>query len=332
MRTKNLFYLLLALPLVFVACRKSSDDVVKTPASNYDVTLEAEYLLAEYCGDEFTPGVDNYSIIIAENKFQLDMGGGSLSEGSYYLLDIYAPITDDGKIPAGTYILDMSDSYAEWTIDGANSSFIEVDADGNFITDEEGITFSEATLVIKESYAELTAVVDGRTHFVTFSGRFANVDSTNDGDVIRETTLIDDVEVESDTAMFLAVVDGDVAIIVATENLEAGGAAFMLELALADGSTAISGDYSVAAGTLSTGEYDGDDIWGSWYFNVVDDDFGSAYAAIKGGSVTFVQEGDSCHMTLDCTDAEGYTIKATMSGMFISDSGAAEAMLAKFGL
>ena len=237
------------------------------------------------------------------------------------------------KIPAGTYNLDMSEGFAEWTIDGTNSSYIEVDSNGNFIPDEEGIAISEVTLVIKDNYAELTAVIEGKTHFVTFSGKFARVDSTNEGgNVIRETTLIDDVEVESDTAMFIAVIEDDVAHIIATENVDDNGAAFKLQVTLADGSDSISGNYSVADGTLSTGSYNSEGILGSWYFNIVDGDLGYAYAAIQDGSVAFVQEGESCHMTLNCNDAEGYTIKATMSGMLYTESSAAQAMLTKFCL
>ena len=37
-------------------------------------------------------------------------------------------------------------------------------------------------------------------------------------------------------------------------------------------------------------------------------------------------------MTLNCNDAEGYTIKATMSGMLFTESSAAQAMLTKFCL
>jgi hypothetical protein len=47
----------------------------------------------------------------------------------------------------------MSESCAEWTIDGTMGGLIKVDANGNFITDEEGISFSDATLVIKDNYA-----------------------------------------------------------------------------------------------------------------------------------------------------------------------------------
>lgn len=328
MRTKNLFYLLFALPLILVACNKKSDDESKTPTPNYDVTLKAKYLLMEYWGDEFTPGADNYSMIIAENKFQVDLDGATLTEGSYYCLDIYAPVTEDGKIPEGTYKFDMSDSCAEWTIDGNMSSLIIADENGNFITDEEGISFSDATLVIKDNYAELTAVIDGKTHFVTYSGKFAMIDSTNIGDIIRETTLIDDVEVESEEAMFIALIYDDKAQIIATENYDANGAAFILEATLAEGSDSISGTYSVADGTLSSGglDYYGE-FGGSWYFNIVDGELSNEYAAIHSGSVIFVQEGESCHMTLDCCDAEGYTIKATLSGIFITDSFANEAML-----
>lgn len=317
MRTKNLFYLLLALPLVLGACNKKSGDDGKVPTSSYDVTLEAQYLLMAYFGDKFSPGVDNYSIIIAENKFLMELAGGSLTEGSYYCLDLYAPITEEGNLPVGTYTLDMGTSCAEWTIDDTTSRLIEVGADGGFIPDDEGIAFSDATLVIKEGYAELTAVIDGKSHFVTFSGKFARIDSTsNEGYILHETTLVKDVEVESEEAMFIVEVDNGVAKVFAMEGYDANGAMFMLEVVLAEGSDSISGTYSVADGTLNVGTYNSEELLGSWYFDVVDGEWGSEYAAIQGGSVTFVQEGEECHMTLDCVDAEGYAIKATMSGMF----------------
>lgn len=318
MRTRNLFYLLLALPLILTACDKTSNEENAPDAPSYDVTMEAKYLLAEYWGDEFTPGVDSYSIIIADNKFMMDLGGSSLPEGSYYCLDIYAPISEDGTIPVGEYRFDTTESCAEWTIDGCCSALFVVDANGNFIPDDEGASFSDATLVIGDNYAELKAVTDdGKTHFVTFSGKFAKVDSTNgDGTIIHETTLIEDVEVESSVAMFIAATDGDRAQIVVTESEDAGnGAAFMIEVALTGGGDTLSGTYSVADGTLSAGEYNSDGMYGSWYFNMIDGEVGYAYAAINDGTVTIVQDGDSCSMTLDCTDAEGYKISATLSGV-----------------
>ena len=335
MSTKDLF-LLLALPLMFLACDRKTDDEINPPTpENYDVRLEAKYLLVEYWGDEFTPGVDNYSVIIAENKFKMDLGGASLTEGSYYCLDLYAPISDDGELPAGTYTFDTTESYAEWTIDGTVASLIMVDADGNFITDEEGIDFSDAKLVVKKNYAELTAVIDGKTHYVTFSGKFAKIDSTNDGgDVIRSTTLTNDVTIEGENAMFIAETGEEGAYILVLENyseLGAGdGALFMLEIALEQGSTSISGTYSVEDGTLNIGTYDAYGAGGSWYFDTIDGELGSEYAAIHSGSVTFAQEGNTCVMTLDCSDEEGYAIKATLSGMLISDSYAPEALSKMF--
>ena len=124
----------MALPLIFAACNKKSND--DTPAPSYDVTLEAKYFVAEYWGNEFTLGTDNYSIIIAENEFTVGLDDIILSEGSYYCLDIYAPATGNGKLPAGTYRFDMSESCAEWTIDGTMGGLIKVDANGNSITDE----------------------------------------------------------------------------------------------------------------------------------------------------------------------------------------------------
>lgn len=335
MSTKDLF-LLLALPLMFLACDKKTDEEINPPTpENYDVRLEAKYLLVEYWGDEFTPGVDNYSVIIAENEFKMDLGGASLTEGSYYCLDLYAPISDDGELPAGTYTFDTTESYAEWTIDGTVASLIMVDADGNFITDEEGIDFSDAKLVVKKNYAELTAVIDGKTHYVTFSGKFAKIDSTNDGgDVIRPTTLTQNVTIEGSNAMFIVETGEEGAYILVLENyseLGAGdGALFMLEIALEQGSTSISGTYSVEDGTLNIGTYDAYGVWGSWYFDTIDGELGSEYAAIHSGSVTFAQEGNTCVMTLDCYDEIDYSIKATLSGMLISDSYAPEALRKMF--
>lgn len=330
MRTRNLF-LLLALTLLCAACDKQNEGDTPKP-EEYDVRMEAKYLLVEYWGDEFTPGVDNYSVIIAENEFKMDLGGGSLTEGSYYCLDLYAPVTEDGELPEGTYTFDTTESCAEWTIDGTVGGLIMVDAEGNFITDEEGIIFSDATLVVKSESAELTAVIEGKTHYVTFSGKFAKIDSTNDsGDVIRSTTLTNDVTVEGSNAMFVAETGETGAYILVMENYgEEGaesGAMFMLEIALAEGSTSISGTYSVEDGTLNIGTYDGYGMWGSWYFDTVDGELGQWYAAIQSGTVTFTQEGDTCAMTLDCSDEEGYSIKATLSGMLVSDSYVPEAFV-----
>lgn len=330
MRTRNLF-LLLALTLLCAACDKQNEGDTPKP-EEYDVRMEAKYLLVEYWGDEFTPGVDNYSVIIAENEFKMDLGGGSLTEGSYYCLDLYAPVTEDGELPEGTYTFDTTESCAEWTIDGTVGGLIMVDAEGNFITDEEGIIFSDATLVVKSESAELTAVIEGKTHYVTFSGKFAKIDSTNDsGDVIRSTTLTNDVTVEGSNAMFVAETGEAGAYILVMENYgeegDESGAMFMLEIALAEGSTSISGTYSVEDGTLNIGTYDSHGMWGSWYFDTVDGELGQWYAAIQSGTVTFTQEGDTCAMTLDCSDEEGYSIKATLSGMLVSDSYLPEAFV-----
>lgn len=334
MKRGKLFYLLITLSLIFAACDKSDKSRNDIPnKESYDEYLEAKYLLVEYWGDEFTPGIDNYSIIIAEEEFKMSLGGESLTEGSYYCIDLYAPATEDGNIPEGTYTFDASDSGAEWTIYGA---LIMVDADGNFITDEEGILFSEATLVIGENSAVLTAIIEGKSHYVTFTGKFAHIDSTNEGgDVIRQTTLINDVEVEGDTALFVAeqLEDSTYILVMVDNRLEGvgGSAIFMLDIALAEGSDTISGTYSVADETLSVGTYDSYGMWGSWYFTTDDDgDLGPEYAAIYSGSVTFVQEGDTCTMQLDCSDVEGYSIKATLSGEFISESFAPEALTKRF--
>ena len=58
MKRGKLFYLLITLSLIFAACDKSDKSRNDIPnKESYDEYLEAKYLLVEYWGDEFTPGV-----------------------------------------------------------------------------------------------------------------------------------------------------------------------------------------------------------------------------------------------------------------------------------
>ena len=139
--------------------------------------------------------------------------------------------------------------------------------------------------------------------------------------------VAEDVEVENNEAMFLVIAYDGIAQVVAVEDYNmSNGAAFILEVALAEGSDSITGTYSVADGTLSAGKI-GEDSMGSWYFNLVDGDLGDEYAAIHGGSVTFVHEGLSCQMKLNGNDAEGNAINATLSGIIMTEEFAPEALL-----
>jgi hypothetical protein len=138
--------------------------------------------------------------------------------------------------------------------------------------------------------------------------------------------------IESDTTLFAAEYGNDGVYVFVMENHDGNygandGAGFMLEIAYIEGSDSITGTYSVADGTLNIGTYDAYGMWGSWYYAIVDHAIGLEYAAIHDGSVTFVQEGENCSMTLDCSDVNGYSIKATMSGMIIPQIIESDAMV-----
>ena len=147
-----------------------------------DVEFEAQYAYAYYFGDYYTPGyADNYYFFLSD--LGLDEEGYEMANGTYYRFDIYAPIGDGTKIPAGTYTIDMTDSGSLWTASLSYSAW--------YILDEYGWDYAandypaSGTIVVGEDgsiTAEVTMLMSGTTHIVTYNGGDITIYDASEGE------------------------------------------------------------------------------------------------------------------------------------------------------
>ena len=138
-----------------------------TPEEN--VCFEALSAIAVCYGDEYSPGIsDNYCLILSDLGF--DTNGSDLPGGTYYRLDLYAPLASGNhdRIPAGTYTVDTSDSYDPWTLCQSYSSYYIMD---EFARDYLSFDVpGSGTLVVGEDgsiSATITMMTSGVTHEIS---------------------------------------------------------------------------------------------------------------------------------------------------------------------
>ena len=169
---KKLFYLMLALPLVFAACNENPEEVKPTPEPEptEGVVVEAKSFTGNYDyeeGDE--AGI--YAVVLSENGY--DDEGNMKVNSSYYALIIYGEIAE-GEIgstvtlPAGEYTLDKTGAVG--TISPYTSFLCKTHDDPNSIEDDEVEQFDEVALVVTAEGLTLTAMIDGVKHTVTYTG------------------------------------------------------------------------------------------------------------------------------------------------------------------
>ena len=146
------------------------------------VEMAASYAYAYYFGDQYTPGyADNYYLFLSD--VGLDAEGYELPNGTYYRFDIYAPIGDGTKIPAGTYTIDMTDSGSLWTASLSYSAW--------YILDEYGWDYAandypaSGTIIVREDgsiEAEVTMLMSGANHIVTYNGSNITIYDMSEGE------------------------------------------------------------------------------------------------------------------------------------------------------
>lgn len=184
MNVKNLLLMSLALSLTLASCepQQVEDDTTQIPEPEPEpepdpdpdpdpeaIRFEANYSSGAYYGDQYSPGVDNYFISMSDNGF--DDNGYVKPNSTYYRLDLYAPKYEGQwqeymPLPVGEYHYDAENSYAEWTFSADYSEYVTTsDTEVN-----PKILFESGTLVVTEELTTLTAVVEGKTHIVTFKG------------------------------------------------------------------------------------------------------------------------------------------------------------------
>ena len=115
----------------------------------------------------------NYYLFLSDAGF--DEGGFAQPGGTYYQLDLYSvegELDGEGNIVVapGTYVFDTASTMAEWSICAAYSYYFVVNADGTGY-EVPKTAFAEATLVVTDTNATLTAVIEGVQHEVTYNGQ-----------------------------------------------------------------------------------------------------------------------------------------------------------------
>ena len=134
-----------------------------------DRTFEAKMLYGEYYGTEYTE-TSNYTVWLTDIGF--DEEGYAMPGGTYYAIDLYGvepEIDTEGylHIPYGTYKLDASNTYPEWSIGGYYSYFYIFDDEGQRVA---GGSFEEITAVVSESGITVNASQRGGLITATYVG------------------------------------------------------------------------------------------------------------------------------------------------------------------
>lgn len=141
------------------------------PKPQYDVEFVAQALDGYYFGSYYTPGSDNYFFYLSDNG--LDSEGNLRPNSTYYLIDIYDVVleTVQGELvalPEGTYRLDPEDSCAHGTIALSGANFRQTDAENELIG--QIYSFEQATLKVESGRITLDALIEGKSHHVTYTG------------------------------------------------------------------------------------------------------------------------------------------------------------------
>lgn len=114
-----------------------------------DEEFAATMLTGFYYGEKYSPGMGDYWFFFTDKGFDEDMA--ALPDGTFYRVDLYAPLAEGGgavAIPEGTYTLDTGDdpSCAAYTFSRALSLYYTTDADGDM---EQIATYESGTLTVE---------------------------------------------------------------------------------------------------------------------------------------------------------------------------------------
>lgn len=140
------------------------------PTPDDTVRWESPALFGEYLGDQYSPGVGNYYIVLSDNGFTAD--GYLQPNSTYYIVDSFAAMYDGDEdwvtIPAGEYTFDASNSCAEGTFTAEYSQYAK--SNDTEIIANEGYTAGKMTVTENGITLEVT-LTNGEKHVVTYEGQ-----------------------------------------------------------------------------------------------------------------------------------------------------------------
>lgn len=140
-----------------------------------EVTFKALCLDGYYYGQKYGEGADRYAFFLSDQG--LNNAGQAYTNGTYYYIDAFAPVTGSTTIPNGMYMFDSKNSGAPNTINSENSQLILT---GESVEDTVIKYLDNATMVVSDNKIVLEVVIDGQTHKVTYNGGLELEDATED--------------------------------------------------------------------------------------------------------------------------------------------------------
>ena len=322
------------------------DDVRTDTGEVIEVT--ANYAYANYYGDQYTPGTaDNFYFFFSD--LGVDENGWELPNATYYRFDLYTEIIDSTNgiyIPEGTYTYDWFDSMQVGTFSDINSAYYVMDDSGWDYIDYSSL--GEGTITFTEGGVRAEVLVNGATHIITYEGDITFTDvSSSGGGGEGETlsTLTEDKVLDIEGATVILEYYGDYYyngtdnwVVYLYEDMETlNGAYLMFEILCDPAADNIAGTYAAdswgncdTAYTYLPGYVSGDDMWGSWYVDMLGGDINEDLAPIFDGEFTIDIDADGVYtFTFDCYDDAGYAITGSIKAEQYSDAAALSAKSAK---
>lgn len=308
----------------------------------------ANHAYAFYYGDQYTPGTaDNFYFFFSD--LGVDENGWELPNGTYYRFDLYTEIIDTTNgiyIPEGTYIYDCLDSMQVGTFSDINSAYYVMDDSGwDYVVNS---SLGEGSITFTEGGVRAEVLVNGATHTITYEGDITFVDvSSSGGGGEDETlsTLTEDKVLDIEGATVVLEYYGDYYyngtdnwVVYLYEDMETlNGAYLMFEILCDPAADNIAGTYAAdswgecdTAYTYLPGYVSGDDMWGSWYVDMLGGDINEDLAPIFDGEFTIDIDADGVYtFTFDCYDDADHAITGSIKATMYSEATTLSAKPAK---
>lgn len=306
------------------------------------VEFTANYAYATYYGDQYTPGTaDNFYFFFSD--LGVDGDGWELPNATYYRFDLYTEILDTTNgiyIPEGTYTYDWFDTMQAGTFSDINSLYYVMDSSGwDYAV---STSLGEGTITFTESGVTAEILVNGATHIITYEGdiTFTDVSSSGGGGDVY-STLTEDKNFDIEGATVILEYYGDYYYtgtdnwtVYLYEDIETlNGAYLMFEIFCDPAADDIAGTYAADSWgdcdtpyTYLPGYVSGDDMWGSWYVDILYGDMNEDLAPFFDGEFTIDIDANGVYtFTFDCYDDAGYAITGSIKAEEYSEAAALSA-------
>lgn len=318
---------------LIVSYGKQSYDVFVRQEAAWIANVEftATALNGHYRGTMF--GDPNYCVILSKNGVTGEMAFGA---DTYYRLDMVSTIAagDVVTLPHGVYTFDMYDTGKGDTFGYAYSWFLDVLDTGNYFETR----YEDGIIIVGENKIEawLKLEANGDVHHVLYEGSL----DLSYREVPKPdfySTLTEDLTVNATGGELRLINYGDTDVAgantwsVSMADPSSNNYPYFMLVVVAETSgndiDSILGTYTVATdnvakSTFLAGSKDNNNLFvGSWYFDVVDDYYGTSTSVpLTGGTITIAKDGATGYVvTYDCVDDNGHKVTGTYSCAFATD-------------